>query len=41
MAVIHVLKDGTVKEDITGTVIRYEDAESLYELIQRINEKRG
>lgn len=37
MAVIHILKDGSVVEDITGHVVRIEDAGPLYELIDRIN----
>lgn len=37
MAVVHILKDGSVIEDITGHVVRMEDAGPLYELIDRIN----
>lgn len=37
MAVIHILKDGSVVKDITGHIVRYEDAPELYHLIERIN----
>ncbi len=43
--VIHVLKDGTVKKDITGHVVKVQDAEAVYSLIETINKnnvgKRG
>ena len=39
MAVIHILKDGSIVEDITGHVVKMEDAESLYQLIDSINRK--
>lgn len=35
--VIHILKDGTVLKDITGHVVRMEDAGPLYHLIDSIN----
>lgn len=37
MAVIHILKDGSIVRDITGHVVRMEDAEPLYQLIDTIN----
>lgn len=37
MAVIHILRDGSVVEDITGHVVRVEDAPALYQLIDKIN----
>lgn len=37
MSVIHILKDGTILEDITGHVVRIEDAGPLYDLIDKIN----
>lgn len=37
--VIHILKDGSVVEDITGHVVRIEDARPLYDLIDSINRK--
>lgn len=39
MRVIHVLKDGSEVEDITGHVVRVKDAETLYSLIREINRK--
>lgn len=40
MAVIHILKDGTRLDDISGHVVRMEDAEELYRLIGSINQKK-
>ena len=37
MGVVHILKDGSVVKDITGHVVRMEDAGPLYDLIDRIN----
>jgi hypothetical protein len=40
--VTHVLKDGSVKQDITGHVVKKEDAPKFYDLIERVrrnNEK--
>ena len=37
MGVIHILKDGSIVKDITGHVVRMEDAGPLYDLIDRIN----
>lgn len=37
MAVIHILKDGSIVKDITGHVVRMEDASPLYQLIDKIN----
>ena len=37
--VYHILKDGSVKEDITGHVVKYEDAETLYRYIHNLNQK--
>ena len=39
MAVIHILKDGSIVKDITGHVVRMEDAGPLYDLIDSINRK--
>ena len=37
MNVVHILKDGSVIKDITGHVVRMEDAGPLYDLIDEIN----
>lgn len=39
MRVIHILKDGSEIEDITGHVVRVEDAGALYKMIRDINRK--
>ena len=37
----HILKDGTVLTDITGHIVRIEDAEAVYQLMDKLNEERG
>ena len=37
MRVIHYLKDGSRVNDITGRVVKVEDAETLYTMIRNIN----
>ena len=39
MSVFHILKDGSRPADITGHVVRVEDANSLYYLLHSINQK--
>lgn len=39
MRVIHILKDGSQVEDITGHVVKMDDAAPLYNLIREINRK--
>lgn len=41
MAVIHILKDGTIVDDIAGKVVQPEDAGPLYQLIHTINKSKG
>ena len=36
----HVLKDGTVLEEITGHVVKKEDALLVYQIMERLREKR-
>lgn len=40
MAIVHILKDGSVVKDITGHIVREEDAAPLYELIDNINREK-
>lgn len=40
MQVVHILKDGSIVEDITGHVVQVEDAEAVYRLIDSINRNR-
>lgn len=39
MGVVHILKDGTIVKDITGHVVRVEDASALYEYMRSVNKK--
>lgn len=38
--VYHVLKDGTITNDITGKVVKMQDAEALYTLMSNIGGNR-
>jgi hypothetical protein len=40
MRVIHILKDGSVAQDISDRVVKVNDAIPLYQLISNINKKR-
>lgn len=39
MNVVHILKNGSTLTDITGHVVRINDAGPLYQLIDNINRK--
>ena len=39
--VIHIMKDGKRLKDITGHIVKMEDAEPLYNLITKINKNGG
>lgn len=39
MAVIHILKDGTVLSDITDHVVKEDDAREAYAVMDSINQK--
>lgn len=39
--IIHILKDGTRLNDITGHVVKVKDAEAVYQLIHKINEEKA
>lgn len=39
MTIKHVLKDGTVLGDISGKIVRTQDAKQVYLLIDKINER--
>ena len=41
MTVKHVLKDGTVLNDISGKVVRIADAKQVYLLIDKISEREN
>ena len=40
MAVYHVLKDGKRPKDLKGHVVKREDAELVYQLIESINREK-
>ena len=39
MKVIHVLKDGSQHEDITGHIVQYSDATAVYQIIDSLNKR--
>lgn len=40
MGVIHILKDGSTVTDISGRVVKVEDAGAIYQLFNNINSGR-
>lgn len=40
MKIHHILKDGTRTDDISGHVVRIADAESVYGLITKMNQRK-
>ena len=40
MKIHHVLRDGTRTDDISGHVVKVEDAESVYALISQMNQRK-
>ena len=40
MEVIHILKDGTVLHDITGHVVKMQDARTAYAVLDKISRKK-
>lgn len=41
MSVIHVLADGSRPTDITGHIVRLDDARSLYSFLHNVNRKQS
>ena len=41
MSVVHILKDGSIVKDISGRVVRLENAGAVYHLIHTINTGRA
>lgn len=41
MGVFHILKDGSKPTDITGHIVRLEDAAPLYQFLHSINRTRS
>lgn len=39
--VIHILKDGTVLDDITGHVVSYEDCPGAYHILAKVLDRRA
>jgi hypothetical protein len=39
--VYHILKDGSVVHDISGRIVKVEDAKTLYDLMDSINGSRS
>ena len=37
--IIHILKDGTRLDDITGHIVRIQEAETVYKLMDSINRR--
>ncbi len=41
VTIIHIMADGTVKDDIRGTVVPEEKCKQLYRIITNTDKKRG
>ena len=41
MKVTHVLRDGTVLDDISGKIVQIKDAKQVYLLIDKISEREN
>ena len=39
MRITHILADGTVKENITGHVVKVEEAKNFYEKLNSVNRR--
>lgn len=39
MAILHIFADGTTSTDITGHVVKKEDAEAFYDIVNEINRR--
>ena len=39
MSVYHILKDGSRPKDITGHVVKVEEATTFYEIIKKLNRR--
>lgn len=33
----HILKDGTIKQDLTGHIVKYQDAKQFYDELKKGN----
>lgn len=38
--IIHILRDGTVVPDIAGHIVKVEDCESIYSLVEHMNARK-
>ena len=41
VTIVHIMADGTIKKDITGTEVPKEKCEQLYKIITNTDKKRG
>lgn len=39
MAILHIFADGTTTTDITGHVVKKEDAEAFYDIVREMNRR--
>lgn len=39
--ITHILKDGTIKQDITGHTVSRDDCPEVYEVIEREEKENG
>ena len=41
MRIRHITRDGVIRTDITGHVVRMSEAKTVYNLMDRINRREG
>lgn len=41
MRIKHITKDGVVRDDISGHVVRVSDVKTVYTLMEQINKRKG
>ncbi len=41
MKIKHVMKDGVIRTDISGHVVRRSDAKTVYNMVEELNKRRA
>ena len=41
MRIKHVLKDGVIKTDITGHIVKRSEVKTVYNMIEELNKRRS
>lgn len=41
MRIRHIMKDGTIKDDVNGHIVKLSESKALYKLIENLSKRRG